>query len=187
MSNFATHFIIMIETLISSKTRVKLLLKFFLNSNTESYLRGLESEFGDSSNAIRIEINRLEQAGMLTTETSGNKKMYKANKKHPLFNEIHSIVMKYVGLDRVIEDVIERLGEVRKVFLVGEFSKGLNSDIIDLIFVGNIDKVYLLNLIEKSEALMSRKIRYINYSDEQFAKFDISKYNPPPLLLWSND
>jgi hypothetical protein len=187
MSNFATHFIIMLETLISSKTRVKLLLKFFLNSNTESYLRGLESEFGDSSNAIRIEINRLEQAGMLTTETSGNKKMYKANKKHPLFNEIHSIVMKYVGLDRVIEDVIERLGEVRKVFLVGEFSKGLNSDIIDLIFVGNIDKVYLLNLIEKTEALMSRKIRYINYSDEQFAKLDISKYNPQPLLLWSND
>jgi hypothetical protein len=187
MSNFATHFIIMIETLISSKTRVKLLLKFFLNSNTESYLRGLESEFGDSSNAIRIEINRLEQAGMLITETSGNKKMYKANKKHPLFDEIHSIVMKYVGLDRVIEDVIERLGEVQKVFLVGEFSKGLNSDIIDLILVGNIDKIYLLNLIEKSEALMSRKIRYINYSNEQFEKLDISKYNPSPLLLWSND
>jgi hypothetical protein len=177
----------MIETLISSKTRVKLLLKFFLNSNTESYLRGLESEFGDSSNAIRIEINRLEQAGMLTTETSGNKKMYKANKKHPLFNEIHSIVMKYVGLDRVIEDVIERLGEVQKVFLVGEFSKGLNSDIIDLIIVGNIDKVYLLNLIEKTESLMSRKIRYIIYSDDQFDKLDVSKYNPKPLLLWSND
>ena len=187
MSNFATHFVIMIETLISSKTRVKLLLKFFLNSNTESYLRGLESEFGDSSNAIRIEINRLEQAGMLTTETAGNKKMYKANKKHPLFDEIHSIVMKYVGLDRVIEDVIERLGEVQKVFLVGEFSKGLNSDIIDLILVGNIDKIYLLNLIEKTEALMSRKIRYINYSNEQFEKLDISKYNPQPLLLWSND
>jgi hypothetical protein len=187
MSNFATHFIIMIETLISSKTRVKLLLKFFLNSNTESYLRGLESEFGDSTNAIRIEINRLEQAGMLTTETAGNKKMYKANTKHPLFDEIHSIVMKYVGLDRVIEDVIKRLGEVQKVFLVGEFSKGLNSDIIDLILVGNIDKIYLLNLIEKTEALMSRKIRYINYSNEQYEKLDISKYNPPPLLLWSND
>jgi hypothetical protein len=178
---------IMIETLISSKTRVKLLLKFFLNSNTESYLRGLESEFGDSSNAIRIEINRLEHAGMLTTEASGNKKIYKANKEHPLFNEIHSIVMKYVGLDQVIENVVERLGEVRKVFLVGEFSKGLNSDIIDLILVGNIDKIYLINLIEKTESLVSRKIRYIIYSDEQFENLDISKYNPKPLLLWSND
>ena len=55
----------MIETLISSKTRIKLLLKFFLNSNTTAYLRSLESEFGESTNAIRIELNRLEEAGML--------------------------------------------------------------------------------------------------------------------------
>ena len=56
----------MIETLISSKTRIKLLLKFFLNSNTTSYLRSLESEFGESTNAIRVELNRLENAGMLS-------------------------------------------------------------------------------------------------------------------------
>ena len=53
----------MIEALISSKTRIKLLLKFFLNSKTTSYLRGLEAEFGESSNAIRIELNRFEKAG----------------------------------------------------------------------------------------------------------------------------
>ena len=69
----------MIETLISSKTRIKLLLKFFLNSNTTSYLRGLEGEFGESSNAIRVELNKLEEAGMLSSEVKGNKKMFKAN------------------------------------------------------------------------------------------------------------
>ena len=78
----------MIQTLISSKTRVKLLLKFFLNSNAKAYLRGLETEFGDSSNAIRLEINRFEQAGMLKSEMIGNKKMFQANVEHPLFNEI---------------------------------------------------------------------------------------------------
>ena len=177
----------MIETLISSKTRVKLLLKFFLNSNTVSYLRGLESEFGESSNAIRIEVNRLEQAGMLKTEVLGNKKMYTANKEHPLFNEIHSIVMKNIGLDRVIDEVIERLGHVSKVYLIGEFSKGLDSNIIDLIFIGNVDKIYLLNLVDKAEGLVSRKIRYIIYTKEQFEKLDMSKFNPQPLLLWCKD
>ena len=177
----------MIETLISSKTRVKLLLKFFLNSNTVSYLRGLESEFGESSNAIRIEVNRLEQAGMLKTEILGNKKMYTANKEHPLFNEIHSILMKNIGLDTVIDEVIERLGHVSKVYLIGEFSKGLDSDIIDLIFIGSVDKIYLLNLVEKTEGLVSRKIRYIIYTEEQFEKLDMSKFNPQPLLLWCKD
>jgi len=60
--------IFMIEALISSKTRIKLLLKFFLNSSNKSYLRGLESEFGDSTNGIRLELNKLEEAGLLTTK-----------------------------------------------------------------------------------------------------------------------
>ena len=107
----------MIEALISSKTRVKLLLKFFLNSNTKAYLRGLETEFGESTNAIRVEINRFELAGMLKSELVGNKKIFQANIKHPLFQELHNILLKHVGLDTVIENVIERLGEVDKVFL----------------------------------------------------------------------
>ncbi len=177
----------MLATLISSKTRVKLLLKFFLNSHTRSYLRSLESEFGESTNAIRIEINRFEQAGMLTSEMIGNKKMFRANLEHPLFNEIHSILLKYVGLDRIVEDVIERLGEVRRVYVVGEFSKGLDSGLIDLVLVGAIDTNYLVNLIEKTEKLVSRKIRYVIYSEDEFVKSKTDQLNPKPLLLWSKD
>ena len=177
----------MIQTLISSKTRVKLLLKFFLNSNAKAYLRGLETEFGDSSNAIRLEINRFEQAGMLKSEMIGNKKMFQANVEHPLFNEVHSILMKYVGLDQIIENIVKRLGEVRRVFLGGEFSQGLDSQIIDLIFVGNIDINYLVSLIEKTEKLVSRKIRYVIYTDAEGEKIDWSKYRTMPLLLWSCD
>ncbi|MDX1943387.1 MAG: ArsR family transcriptional regulator [Saprospiraceae bacterium] len=177
----------MIETLISSKTRIKLLLKFFLNSNATAYLRSLESEFGESSNAIRLELNRFEEAGMLESRLDGNKKIFQANIRHPLFKEVHNILLKYVGLDRIIEEVIERLGEVQQVFLVGDFSKGLDSKIIDLIFVGNIDKSYLLSLVDKVEDLIHRKIRYLIYSDEEAVTLDWSKYNPKPLLLWSKD
>lgn len=177
----------MIETLISSKTRVKLLLKFFLNSNATAYLRGLESEFGESSNAIRLELNRFEEAGMLESRLDGNKKMFQANTRHPLFKEVHNILLKYVGLDQVVEEIVNRLGDVNRVFLIGEFSKGLDSNIIDLIFVGNIDKSYLLNLVEKVEGLISRKIRYLIYSDVEAEGIDWKKYDPKPLLLWSKD
>lgn len=178
---------VMIETLISSKTRIKLLLKFFLNSNTTSYLRGLEGEFGDSSNAIRVELNKLEEAGMLSAEVVGNKKMFKANTTHPLFKEIHNILLKHIGLDRIIENVVKGLGDLTKVYLIGDFAKGLNSQIIDLVFVGNIDKSYLLQLIEKSENLINRKIRYLIYDEKEFVKNDIDKLNPERLLLWSKE
>ncbi len=177
----------MIETLISSKTRVKLLLKFFLNSKMTAYLRGLEGEFGESSNAIRVELNRFEKAGMLSSFMKGNKKYFKANQKHPLFGEIHQILLKYIGLDSIIENVINKLGDIDRVYLVGEFSKGLDSRIIDLIFVGNIDKVYLLNLIEKAEEMVDRKIRYLIYQSDELKKLDFEEYDPEPLLLWCKD
>ena len=78
----------MIESLITNKTRLKLLLKFFLNKETTSYLRNLEQEFGESSNAIRLELNRLEQADLLKSNFNGNRKYFRANDNHPLYSEI---------------------------------------------------------------------------------------------------
>lgn len=175
----------MIDALISSKTRIKLLLKFFLNSHATAYLRSLESEFGESSNGIRLELNRLESAGLLTSESEGNKKIYRANTSHPLFSEIHNIVLKHLGLDQVVENVIQRLGNVQRVFLAGDFSKGIDSQVIDLVFIGDFDKTYLTSLVEKAEKIVGRKIRYLIYDTQEAVAIDWTKYKPEPLLLWS--
>lgn len=175
----------MIETLISSKTRIKLLLKFFLNSSNRSYLRGLEAEFKESTNAIRQELNKFEEAGLLISENEGNKKYFKANLAHPLHNDLRSIIYKMVGLDTVIENVVLKLGDLNRVYLSGKFSKGLDSDLVELIFIGEIDKEYLQELCEKAEILIKRKIKKIVYNLEEYmeatAKENFSQY----LLLWS--
>lgn len=176
----------MIETLISSKTRIKLLLKFFLNSSTTAYLRNLESEFGESTNGIRLELKKFEEAGMLSSFKKGNKKIFQANTDHPLFNEVHNIILKYVGLDKVI-NVVNRLGDLEQVYLLGAFSKGLNSNIIDLVFVGEIDQTYLFNIVKKAEGMISRKIRYLVYSKENFDLEQIKSEDSNPLLLWKKD
>jgi len=177
----------MIDALISSKTRIKLLLKFFLNSHATAYLRSLESEFGESSNGIRIELNRLENAGLLRSDSEGNKKIFRANTQHPLFQEIHNILIKHIGLDQVIENVIRRLGDVQFVYLVGDFSKGRDSQVIDLILVGNFDKSYLTSLVEKAEKVVGRKIRYLLYSPEEAQMIDWKQFEPEPLLLWQEN
>ncbi len=176
----------MLETLISSKTRIKLLLKFFLNSKTTAYLRNLESEFGESTNAIRVELNRLEAAGLLHASPEGNKKIFQANTNHPLYNEINSIVLKYVGINHIIENIVNRLGELEKVYLTGEFAKGLDSQIIDLVFVGNVDKIYLIKLAEKAERIINRKLRYIIYTPEEL-KGEAPTFDAPNLLLWTRE
>ena len=155
----------MLETLISSKTRLKLLLKFFLNSDTRAYLRGLESEFKESATAIRTELNSLEKAGMLVSETQGNRKYFRANVTHPLYDDIHRIVMKQVGLDQIIQNITDRLGLLERVYLVGSFAHGLDSPIIDIVLVGAVNKAYLVSVLDKLERVVHRKIRYLTFDD----------------------
>jgi hypothetical protein len=175
----------MIETLISSKTRVKLLLKFFLNSNNSSYLRGLEAEFGESSNSIRLELNKLENAGLLSSNLQGNKKYFQANTKHPLYKDINSILLKITGLDKIVDNVIGKLGALDNVFVLGNLAKGLSSEVIDLVFVGEIDKIYLFDLVQKVEQKLNKKIKYVCYSSSEFSDEEFKTNHADYLLLWS--
>jgi len=173
----------MLGILITSKTRVKLLMKFFLNSNSSSYLRSLENEFGESSNAIRVELNRFEQANLLSSSTRGNRKYFRANKDHPLFHDIHNLLLKHIGIDQVIEKVVHKLGDVQAVYLVGDFAKGSDSSIIDLLFVGkDIDKEYLARLTDKCEKLIQHKIRYLVFDNKTIKDF-LKEYSPEEILL----
>lgn len=174
----------MLESLITSKTRIKLLLKFFLNINNQGYLRSLETEFNESTNGIRQELNRFEQAGLLLAESDGNKKLYRANTLHPLFKDINSIIRKFIGVEDVIEKVIDRLGNVQRVYLEGRLAQGLDSDIIDLMIIGNnIDRNYLSNLVEKAEPLIGRRIRYLVFEKEDAEVYEL-KHKKELVLIF---
>jgi predicted nucleotidyltransferase len=178
----------MINALITSETRIKLLRKFFLNSRTKAHLRGLEAEFGESSNAIRIELNRFEKAGLLHSLRDGNKKVFQANSNHPLFGDIHSIIMKEAGIDRVIEKVIHRIGNLICVYLTGDFARGKDSPVIDLILVGeNIDREYLARKVMQAEELVGRKVSYVVLHPDE-ADNHLLHVKPADLLpLWNSE
>ena len=173
----------MIDSLITNKTRIKLLLRFFLKPGMKSYLRGLESEFGESTNAIRLELNRFEEAGLLISSMDKNKKMFHANLNHPLYDEIHSIVKKSMGLDQLIDKVVHKLGNVSKAYITGEIAKGLDNQEIDFVLVGDeIDQSFLATLLEKVERLIKRKVKcFIIRCDEE--KEYLTGF-PEALLLW---
>jgi len=177
----------MLETLISSRTRIRLLLRFFLNPGTTAYLRGLAEEFNESTNAIRVELNRFEEAGMICSETIGNKKVYRANEKHPLLTDLHNILLKYIGIDRVIDTVISKIGRLDKMYLAGDYAAGRDTGIIDLVFVGDIDKEYLVNLVSKAEKLVDRKLRFLTYEQMEWEALKSTGINGEKhLLIWEN-
>lgn len=149
----------MLESLITSKTRLRLLIKFFINAANEGYLRGLATEMQESTNAIRKELNNLSEAGYLLKKEDGMRVTYRANKQHPLFGLLQKIVRKYIGLDAIVEQIVSRVGEVRRVFLIGDYARGIDSGKIEVILEGkDIDLGYLEKLTKKAEAEISKTI-----------------------------
>ena len=149
----------MLDSLITSKTRLRLLVKFFINVANAGHLRGLATEFNESTNSIRKELNNLSEAGYLEKENVQNRVLYKANSKHPLFGSLQKIVRTYIGLDAITAQVLERMGQVEKIILTGDYANGIDSGTIMVTLVGkSLNEKYVHNLSVKIEELIDRKV-----------------------------
>lgn len=149
----------MLTELFTSKTRIKLLLKLFLNPKVSCYLRELAKEFDVAPSAIKEELDSLTQAGYLGKEQQGRSIYYKANTTHPFFPEIHSIVRKTLGIDRIVEQILTKLGHFDSVYILDDYAEGRDSGIIDVFIVGDVDKAKLEKLCALAETKIKRKIR----------------------------
>lgn len=177
----------MLDSIVTSKTRIQILLRFFLDGERTAYLRELSSELGDSTNSVRIELNRLEKARIIDCFTSGRTKMYRANKQHPLFPDLQSIVKKTLGIDKVIEEIIDRLGDVKYAFITGDYARGIDGGIIDLVVVGNVNSDFLDKLIKKTEPLVSnRKIRCLCITEEEYFRLEKQFAKSGVLVIFEN-
>jgi len=92
----------LLDTLITSKPRVKLLMKFFLNPSTRTFIRELASEFGESTNSVRDKLNRLSDAKIISSENVRRTIEYHANTDYSLHSEFRSLVQKYAGVDKLV-------------------------------------------------------------------------------------
>lgn len=150
-----------------------MLTKLLLNPASKVYLRGLEKELGVSSNTVRLELNKLSDMQLIEVEeadANAKVKHYTVNTTHPLFTSLRNIILKHVGLDQILEQVIAKLGDLDKVYLTGDLAQGKNSRFIDLVIVGNIDKTYLHQLIDKAEPLIGKKIRVGIFAPAEFTQ-----------------
>jgi hypothetical protein len=172
------------EGIISSKTRIKLLVRFFFNPGTRSYLRELAKEFGLSTNSVREELNQLTKTRLLESERNGRQVYYSANAGHPLFPELKSMVAKVMGIDQVIDGIVNRLGSLECAYVLGDYAEGKDTGIIDLLLIGEIDPYHLNDLSRKTERYIKRKIRSLVLSNDEYASMKCSLESRPCLLLW---
>ncbi len=147
------------------------MIKFFISQANRGYLNGLATEMGESTNAIRKELNHLHSAGYLEKSKSDNRVEYKANTRHPLYEVLRKVILKHLGLEDAVEIVLERMGGVQQIILIGDYAKGNDSGKIEIFLIGtNLNMEYIDQLEGKIEKLIKRKISFYlasKFSSEQ--------------------
>lgn len=139
-----------------------MLIKFFVSAANNGYLNGLATEFNESTNSIRKELNNLSGAGYLLKSKKNNKIIYNANTSHPLFAVLQKIVRKHIGLEQIVETVIERIGDVDHIALIGEYAKGIDSGNIEIVVNGSkVNNEYLKNIESKIKKKIGRNVSFL--------------------------
>jgi len=177
----------MLDAVITSKTKIHIFVKLFLNPENSAYLRELAKEFGVSTNSVRTELNILTRNGILAARKRGRQILYSANRSHPLFPELASMVRKLTGIDSLVQSVIQRLGELEAAYLIGDYAKGMDSGIIDVILVGNVDPEQLQDIVRKTENYIKRKIRPLILTEQEFRNLrEKGRFDPFMVLFKRN-
>lgn len=152
----------MLEAIISSKTRVKLLTLFLLSPEREYYVREIVRMTDENMNAVRRELANLESFGLISGRRRGNQHYYSVNRDFFLYGDLQKIVLKTEGVARTIQERMGDLDQIMCMFIYGSFAQGKageKSD-IDLFIIGTIDENRLIPLVNESERTLNREINY---------------------------
>lgn len=155
-----------------SQSRV--LRRLFGHAERSYHLSELRRLTGLGSASLQRELNRLADAGLVDSERLGNLRTFKANKNSPVFAELVSLTRKLLGLDDLLRDALQPLGESLKgAWIYGSVAKQndtAQSD-IDVMLVGdNLRLTNVLALLMPVEAQVDRKINPSCYSCAEFVR-----------------
>ena len=144
-----------------------MLVKFFIRAANKGHLNALASEFGESTNGVRKELNKLKDAGYLISNKEQNKVIYRANTKHPLYSVLQQLVKKHLRLDEMVEAIVKRIGDVQKIILIGDYAKGIDSGLIEVLLIAkNINENYIIELEKKLKNKIGRKVVFFMDSED---------------------
>lgn len=173
----------LLEDLIISRVRVKMLTLFLTNPNMIFHVRDIVRKVGEEINAVRRELAHLEKGGMLVKEQRANRLFYNFRKEYPLYYELMELIAKTSGLGWDIVKNKAKLGKIKFAMLSGRFVRGLphkGTNDVDLLIVGSVVLPELSQLVKNEEVRKERELNYTVMTEEEF---EFRKRRRDPFVL----
>lgn len=167
--------------LLFPQVRAEVLRLLFADGSRELHLRELVRQSGLTLGTLQTEIDKLLAAGLLLDHRDGNRRYFRANSSHPLFSDLHNLVLKTAGLREVLTDALEGLDSIKFALVFGSVAAGTakaDSD-VDLLVIGDIGLRSLAPRLRPAAERLGREINPVVMSAAEFARERTSK----PLLV----
>lgn len=173
----------MLEDIIISRVRVKILTLFLSHPGVIFHVRDIVRKVDEEINAVRRELAHMEHAGMVTKEQRANRLFYSFRKDYPLYYELLELIGKTSGLGWDILKQRPKLGKIKFAMISGRYLRGIvkkSQTDVDLLVVGNVVLPELSQIIKAEEVRRQREINYTVMTEEEFS---FRKVRRDPFVL----
>jgi len=161
----------MLETILGSKLRSKVLGWLFTHPDERYFVRQLTNLLREDSTNVSRELIRLEKTGILVSTKEGKQKYYQANKESPIYDELHGLIIKTTGMADVLRSALAlSAGRIKVAFVFGSIASG-NEDKasdIDVMVVGDIPFGDVVSLLSPAEEKLGREVNAVVYPIAEF-------------------
>ena len=161
----------MLEKLFGSRLRAKVIGWLFTHTDQRFFVRQITSLLKEDSANLSRELMRLSDLGILGTTREGHQKYYWANKKCPIFAEMHNLAIKTTGLCDVLKETLEQYRKhIYAAFIYGSFAQGkenLRSD-VDVMIIGTAKYDEVFSALCRVQEKLDRDVNPTVFSTEEF-------------------
>lgn len=171
-----------LNDIITSKVRIKLLELFYANPNEMYHVRGVVRELKEEINAVRRDLARLEEAGIIKKEPRGNRVYYWLRDDYLMYGDFISMVAKTTGVGAKLLENRGKIGKPNFIMFSGKFARHKDrkrEDEVDILIIGEIVLPELATIIRAEESKRNREINYTVMSREEL---DFRKKRRDPFL-----
>ena len=171
-----------IQDFMISRVRVRIMELFFSKPSEMYFVREITREIREEINAVRRELDRMLEAGILKSEERGNRLYYFLNKNYSFYPEMVRMVKKSTGLGQKLIKLRKKLGTLRFVMFSGKFVATDNSkrSDVDILIVGDVVLPELESLMKEEEEKLGREINYTVLPEDEF---EFRKQRRDPFLM----
>lgn len=186
----------MLESLITSKIRVKILTLFFLHTSENFYTRQIQRLIDEDYKNVQKELKHLTKFELLNANAKGNMVFYSINKKNTIYNDLKNIIYKTNGFADILKEKINKIIDIKFAFIFGSVAQGderADSD-IDLMIIGETGYDIIVKKVLEIENELNIKINLVFYKIKEFTKnlkikktFFVNVYEGKKIFLIGNE